>query len=44
MYLPSLPFDYAILLDPSDRVRRARERTTGSRIRRPEPPTRHGTR
>ena len=34
MLLASLPFDYATLLDPGDRVRRTRSRTTGSRVRR----------
>jgi hypothetical protein len=30
----SLPFDYAVLLDSSDRVRTKRPRTSGSRVRR----------
>ena len=34
MLLTSLPFDYARLIDPGDRVRRTRGRTTGSRVRR----------
>ena len=34
MLLAPLPFDYAVLLDPGDRVRRTRKRSTGSRIRR----------
>jgi hypothetical protein len=34
MLLAPLPFDYAILLDPGDRVRKARKRTTGRRVRR----------
>jgi hypothetical protein len=34
MYLTSLPFDYTLLLDPGDRVRKTRERSTGRRIRR----------
>ena len=35
MLLAPLPFDYAILLDPSDRVRKARRRSSGSRVRTP---------
>jgi hypothetical protein len=34
MLLAPLPFDYAVLLDPGDRVRKTRSRTTGSRVRR----------
>jgi len=34
MLLASLPFDYVVLLDPGDRVRKTRSRTTGSRVRR----------
>ena len=34
MFLATLPFDYATLLDPGDRVRKTRRRTTGSRVRR----------
>jgi hypothetical protein len=34
MLLASLPFDYATLLDPGDRVRRARKVTAGRRVRR----------
>jgi hypothetical protein len=34
MYLAPLPFDYAVLLDPGDRLRRTRKRATGSRTRR----------
>jgi hypothetical protein len=34
MLLTSLPFDYAILLDSGDRVRRNNPRTTGTRVRR----------
>ena len=34
MLLAPLPFDYATLLDPGDRVRKARKRTTGRRVRR----------
>jgi len=34
MLLTPFPFDYITLLDPGDRVRRARRRTTGSRVRR----------
>jgi hypothetical protein len=36
MLLTTLPFDYATLLDPGDRLRKARRRTTGSRVRRDE--------
>jgi hypothetical protein len=35
MLLTSLPFDYAVLLDPSDRIRITRQRSTGTRVRRP---------
>jgi hypothetical protein len=34
MLLAPLPFDYAQLLDPGDRVRRARKATSGRRVRR----------
>jgi len=34
MLLTSLPFDYAVLLDSSDRVRTKRPRTAGVRVRR----------
>jgi hypothetical protein len=34
MLLTSLPFDYATLIDTSDRVRRTRKRPTGTRVRR----------
>jgi hypothetical protein len=34
MLLTSLPFDYATLADPSDRVRRTRKPEPGSRVRR----------
>jgi hypothetical protein len=34
MLLTSLPFDYAALIDTSDRVRRTRKRPTGTRVRR----------
>jgi hypothetical protein len=34
MYLAPLPFDYAVLLDPGDRVRLTRKRTTESRTSR----------
>jgi len=34
MLLTSLPFDYAVLLDTSDRVRAKRPRTPGARVRR----------
>ena len=34
MFLNSLPFDYATLLDPGDRIRRTRSRSAGSRVRR----------
>lgn len=34
MLLAPLPFDYAQLLDPGDRVRRTRKATTGRRVRR----------
>jgi hypothetical protein len=36
MLLTSLPFDYATLVDTSDRVRSTRKRTTGVRVRRDE--------
>jgi hypothetical protein len=35
MLLTSLPFEYATLVDTSDRVRSTRKRPTGSRVRRP---------
>lgn len=35
MLLSSLPFDYAALVDTSDRIRITRKRSTGTRIRRP---------
>ena len=34
MLLTSLPFDYAALVDTSDRVRSTRKRPTGTRVRR----------
>jgi hypothetical protein len=34
MLLTSLPFDYATLVDTSDRVRITRKRATGVRVRR----------
>jgi hypothetical protein len=34
MLIPSLPFDYATLVDVTDRVRRAPIRPSGSRLRR----------
>jgi hypothetical protein len=34
MLLSSLPFDYAVLLDPSDRLRTKRPRAAGVRVRR----------
>jgi hypothetical protein len=34
MLLTSLPFDYAKLLDTTDRVRVSRKRPTGMRVRR----------
>jgi hypothetical protein len=37
MFLASLPFDYAKLVDRGDRVRTRRERTTGNRFRRTNP-------
>lgn len=37
MYLTSLPFDYTAYLGPGDRVRSKRDRTSGSRVRRPKP-------
>jgi hypothetical protein len=42
MLLASLPFDYAVLLDTSDRVRTKRPRTSGARVRR-VPSTRDGS-
>lgn len=38
MFPPSLPFDYAKLITPGDRVRTTRGRTSGSRIRRAASP------
>ena len=37
MFLASLPFDYAKLVDRGDRVRTTRERTFDSRLRRISP-------
>lgn len=37
MLLARLPYDYAKLLDPGDRVRKARKRTGESRVRRTAP-------
>jgi hypothetical protein len=34
MFLAPIPFDYAMLLDPGDRVRKTKKRTTGRRVRR----------
>jgi hypothetical protein len=34
MLLTSLPFDYAVLLDTTDRLRTKRPRVTGARVRR----------
>ena len=34
MLLTSLPFDYATLVDTSDRIRTTRQRSTGTRVRR----------
>jgi len=34
MLLAPLPFDYVLLLDSGDRIRRARKPMTGSRVRR----------
>lgn len=34
MFLAPIPFDYATLLDPGDRIRRTKKRTTGRRVRR----------
>ena len=34
MFLAPIPFDYATLLDSGDRVRKAKMRTTGIRLRR----------
>jgi hypothetical protein len=34
MLLSPLPFDYATLLDPGDRVRKTRKITAGTRVRR----------
>lgn len=35
MLLAPLPFDYATLLDTGDRVRKARKRSNGGRVRVP---------
>jgi len=37
MLLTPLPFDYVKSVDPGDRLRRARKRSSETRIRRPEP-------
>jgi hypothetical protein len=37
MFLASLPFDYAKLVDRGDRVRTTRKRTADSRLRRTSP-------
>jgi hypothetical protein len=42
MLLTSLPFDYAVLLDSTDRVRTKRRRSTGVRVRR-TPSSRDGS-
>jgi hypothetical protein len=34
MLLTTLPFDYATLLDPGDRLRTSRRKTSGTRVRR----------
>lgn len=34
MLLSPLPFDYATLLDPGDRIRKTRKVTAGTRVRR----------
>jgi hypothetical protein len=34
MLLTTLPFDYAKLLDPGDRLRTSRRKTSGTRVRR----------
>ena len=34
MLIPTIPFDYAKLIDATDRVRRTRRRPSGSRVRR----------
>ena len=34
MFLAPIPFDYATLLDSGDRIRKAKRRTTGIRLRR----------
>jgi len=34
MLVPTLPFDYAVLVDVTDRVRRAKPRRAGGRVRR----------
>jgi hypothetical protein len=35
MLLTPFPFDYVVLVDPGDRLRRTRARGGGSRVRRP---------
>jgi hypothetical protein len=35
MLIPAIPFDYARLLDATDRVRRTHGRPSGSRVRNP---------
>jgi hypothetical protein len=37
MLLAPIPFDYATLLDPGDRVRRTKQRPAGVRVRRTPP-------
>ncbi len=34
MLIPTIPYDYATLIDTTDRLRRTRARPTGSRVRR----------
>ena len=34
MFLAPIPFDYATLLDSGDRIRKAKRRTAGTRLRR----------
>ena len=34
MFLAPIPFDYATLLDSGDRIRKAKKRSTGTRLRR----------
>jgi len=38
MLLTSLPFEYVTIADPGDRIRRARRRPAGSRVRRTPAP------